>query len=156
MLIPLLTALHVVMVVLWIGGVAFVTVIIFPMLLTMEDSLEKVLLFQRVENKFARQARFYAWMTGLTGGILLYLTREYSLLFTLRGVGITTMLLAWLVYVFILTFEKRLFKVLFSHPEKLDSSQVFSRLNIFHWFILGLSLLAVFAGVFTGHGGSPN
>jgi uncharacterized membrane protein len=38
-LISFLTALHVVVVVLWIGGVAFVTIIVFPMLLKMEDSL---------------------------------------------------------------------------------------------------------------------
>lgn len=151
MLVPLLTALHVVTIVLWIGGVAFVTIIIFPMLLRMEDSLEKVLLFQRVENKFARQARSYAWMAGITGGILLYLTGQYSILFTLNGLGVTIMLLVWLIYTFILTFEKRIFKVLFSQPEKLDTSKVFRRLNLFHWFIMGLSLLAVFVGVYSGH-----
>lgn len=151
MLVPLLTALHVVTIVLWIGGVAFVTIIIFPMLLRMEDSLEKVLLFQRVENKFARQARFYAWVAGITGGLLLYLTGGYRMLFTLSGLGITIMLLVWLIYTFILTFEKRIFKVLFSQPEKLDTSKVFRRLNLFHWFIMGLSLLAVFVGVYSGH-----
>lgn len=153
MIIPLLIALHVLTVVLWIGGVAFVTVIIFPMLIRMEDSLEKVLLFQRVENKFARQARFYALVAGITGVILLYLTGEYRMLFTLSGLGITIMLLAWSIYTFILTFEKRIFKVLFSQPEKLDTARVFRRLNVFHWFILGLSLAAVFVGVFSGHGG---
>lgn len=153
MIIPLLIALHVVTVVLWIGGVAFVTVIIFPMLLTMEDSLEKVLLFQRVENKFARQARFYSWTVGITGAILLLLTGQHRILFTLKGLGITIMILVWLIYTFILTFEKRIFKVLFSQPEKLDTAKVFMRLNVFHWFVLGLSLLAVFAGVFSGHGG---
>lgn len=151
MLVPLLTALHVVTIVLWIGGVAFVTIIIFPMLLRMEDSLEKVLLFQRVENKFARQARFYAWVAGITGGLLLYLTGGYRMLFTLSGLGITIMLLVWLIYTFILTFEKRIFKVIFSQPEKLDTSKVFRRLNLFHWFIMGLSLLAVFVGVYSGH-----
>lgn len=60
MFVPLLIAIHVVTVVLWIGGVAFVTIIIFPMLLRMEDSFEKVMLFQRVENKFAKQARIYS------------------------------------------------------------------------------------------------
>lgn len=153
MLIPLLTALHVVLVVLWIGGVAFVTVIIFPMLQTMEDSFEKVFLFQRIENKFARQARFYAWTTGITGVILLYLTDQFRILFTMRGLAITIMLLAWLIYIFILTFEKKIFKALYSQTEKLDISKIFLRLNVFHWFILGLSLLAVFTGVFSGHGG---
>lgn len=153
MLVPLLIALHVVTIVLWIGGVAFVTIIIFPMLVTMEDSLEKVLLFQRVENKFARQARVYAWVAGITGGILLYLTGEYRILFSINGIGVTAMLIVWLIYTFILTFEKRIFKVLFSQQEKLDTAKIFRRLSIFHWFVLGLSLAAVFTGVLSGHGG---
>lgn len=33
MMIPLLIAIHVITIVLWIGGVSFVTIIIFPMLL---------------------------------------------------------------------------------------------------------------------------
>ena len=41
MLVPVITAIHVVTVLLWIGGVSFVTIIIFPMLVRMGDSLEK-------------------------------------------------------------------------------------------------------------------
>jgi len=153
MAVPLLTAIHVTIVVLWIGGVAFVTIIIFPLLLRMEDSFEKVLLFQRVENRFAKQARAYAWTAGITGGILLYLTGQQRALFTLNGLGATVMLMVWVVYTLVLTFEKKIFEVLFSQPEKLDAAKIFVRLNTFHWAVLGLSLAAVFIGVWTGHGG---
>ncbi len=153
MIVPLLTAIHVTTVVLWIGGVSFVTIIIFPMLLGMEDSFEKVLLFQRMENRFAWQARIYAWTAGITGGLLLYLTGEYRELFTMNALGPTVMLIVWLLYTIVLTFEKKIFGVLFSQPGKLDSAKIFARLNAFHWIILGLSLLAVFIGVWTGHGG---
>ncbi|HUO77343.1 MAG TPA: hypothetical protein VMU21_07165 [Thermodesulfovibrionales bacterium] len=153
MFVPLLTALHVTVVVLWIGGVAFVTIIIFPMLLKMEDSFEKVLLFQRVENRFAKQARAYAWTAGITGAILLYLTGQHRALFTLNGLGATVMLMVWLVYTLVLTFEKKIFALFFSQPEKLDAAKIFVRLNTFHWLVLGLSLAAVFIGVWTGHGG---
>lgn len=153
MIIPLLIAIHVVTVVLWIGGVSFVTIIIFPMLLKMEDSFEKVMMFQRVENRFAKQARIYSIITGVTGGLLLYLEKGYSLIFTRAGIGITIMFIAWLIYVLVLLFEKNIFKTLFSQTEKLDTAKIFFSLNIFHWFLLGLSLLAVGAGVWTGHGG---
>jgi len=153
MLVPIIIAIHVTTIVLWIGGVAFVTIIIFPMLLRMEDSLEKMLLFQRVENKFAKQARIYAWTAGVTGGLLLYMTGEHGGLFTLNGLGATVMLMVWLVYILVLTFEKRIFAVLFAHREKLDDAKLFVRLNTFHWIILGLSLSAVFLGVWSGHGG---
>jgi len=119
----------------------------------MEDSFEKVLLFQRVENKFAKQARIYAWTAGITGGLLLYLTGEHREVFTINTLGPTVMLIVWLFYILVLTFEKKIFAVLFSKPDKLDAAKVFLRLNIFHWVILGLSLTAVFVGVWTGHGG---
>ena len=153
MVVPFLIALHVTIVVLWIGGVAFVTIIIFPLLLRMDDSFEKVLLFQRVENRFANQARAYAWAAGITGAILLYLTGQHRALFTLDGLGVTVMLIVWIVYTLVLTFEKKIFGVLFSQPERLDAAKIFVRLNTFHWVVLGLSLAAVFIGVWTGHGG---
>lgn len=153
MLIPLLTAIHVITIILWIGGVAFVTVNIFPILMRMEDSLEKVRYFQAVENRFARQARLYALIAGITGAVILSLENGWSGLFSKRGLGILVMLLAWLVYVLILTFERNIFKVLFKDPGQ-DVSRIFFKLNIFHWFILSVSFLAVFFGVFLGHGGS--
>lgn len=153
MLIPLLTALHVTIVVLWIGGVAFVTIIIFPMLLEMGDSLEKVLMFQRVESVFAKQARYYAWIAGITGFLLLYLKGMHTLLFTQNTVGVSIMLIAWAFYTFVLTFEKRIFKIIFSDPGKYDPTKIFVLLARFHWIILGVSLGAVFFGVWAGHGG---
>ena len=152
-LIPILIAIHVTTVVLWIGGVAFVTVIVFPMLLRMENSLEKVIFFQGVESRFAKHARFYAWTAGITGGVILYLTGMYRALFTMDTIGITIMLIAWVFYISVLTFEKRLFKIIFIRPEKFDTTRVFQKLAAFHWFVLCLSLSAVFIGVWGGHGG---
>ena len=153
MFVPLLTAIHVTIVVLWIGGVGFVTVIIFPLLLQMDDSLEKVLMFQRVESIFAKQARYYAWITGISGFLLLYMKGLHTLLFTRYTVGVSTMLVAWVFYTFILTFEKKIFKIIFSDPNKYDAAKIFHRLARFHWIILGISLAAVFFGVWAGHGG---
>lgn len=153
MLAPLLISIHVIAIILWIGGVAFVTINIFPILMRMEDSLEKVRYFQAVENRFARQARLYALIAGITGAIILFLENGWSGLLSRRGMGILVMILAWLVYVLILTFEKSIFKMLFKEPTQ-DVTKIFFKLNIFHWFILTVSFLAVFLGVFLGHGGS--
>jgi uncharacterized membrane protein len=150
-LISFFTALHVTVVVLWIGGVAFVTAIIFPMLLKMEDSLEKALMFQRIEGRFARHARIYVVITGISGFALLYLTGRFGDLFTAGGFGITTMLVVWFVYGLVLTFEKKIFQFLFDRPDKIDPEKVFFRLSAFHWVVLALSLLAIAAGVWEGH-----
>lgn len=153
MLIPLLIALHVLSVVIWIGGVAFVTIIVFPMIIRMESSLEKVIFFQGVEHRFAKIAKITVTIVGITGGWLLYLTGEASYLFTLNGLGPTIMLLVWAFYVLVLLFEGRLFKVIFSGEAQRDTAKVFFRLSAFHWVVLGLSMLAVGVGVFAAHGG---
>lgn len=154
MAVPILTAIHVVTVVLWIGGVSFVTIVIFPMLLETGDSLEKVLMFQRVETVFARQARYYAWIAGITGFLLLYLKGMETLLFTKQTIGVSIMLVAWIFYTLVLTFEKRIFKTIFSDSSKYDATKIFRLLARFHWVILIVSLGAVFFGVWAGHGGT--
>ena len=153
MLIPLLIAVHVVTILLWIGGVAFVTIIIFPLIQRMGSSFDAVMLFQGVEHRFARHARMYVAVAGITGFLLLFLMGLQRLLFTKEGIGITLMLIAWAFYLLVLLFEKRIFSKVFGKPEKFETKQVFRALGAFHWFVLGLSLLAVFAGVWQGHGG---
>ena len=153
MLLPLLIAIHVVAVVIWIGGVAFVTMVIFPMILRMEGSLEKMLFFQGTEHRFAKIAKISVGVVGATGGWLLSLTGEWRILFTFAGIGPTLMLIIWIMYVLVLLFEARLFKLIFRGEAQQDTSKVFARLAAFHWVVLGLSLLAVATGVWAGHGG---
>src|SRR5512143_2720577 len=153
MLLPFLTAIHVLGVVVWIGGVAFVTIIVFPMLLRMEGSLEKMLLFQGVEHRFAKIAKISVAAVGITGAWMLQITGEWRTLFSAGGIGPTLMLIVWIFYLLVLLFEARLFKVLFRGEAQQDTSRVFFRLSAFHWVVLGLSLLAIGVGVWAGHGG---
>jgi uncharacterized membrane protein len=64
-------ALHVVGVVLWIGGVAFVTTTLIPPLRKMVDTDKRLVLFEQLEGKFAFQARIVTLVTGLTGFYML-------------------------------------------------------------------------------------
>jgi uncharacterized membrane protein len=153
MIIPLLLAVHVLGVIIWIGGVAFVTIVVFPMITRMEGSLEKVLFFQGVEHRFAKIAKAMVLIVGLTGAALLMLMGEWGQLFSSEGIGPTLMLIVWTFYVLVLLFEGRLFKIIFRGEAQQDTAKVFFRLTVFHWVVLGLSLLAVAVGVLAGHGG---
>jgi uncharacterized membrane protein len=46
-------ALHVVSVVLWIGGVAFVTTVLLPAIRRLKSLQERMRLFDRIEQRFA-------------------------------------------------------------------------------------------------------
>jgi len=137
---------HVLSIVIWIGGVAFVTMIIFPMIQRTENSLEQVMMFQGVEHRFGKIAKAMVIIAGLSGS---YLVHKNGL-----SVGVWIMIIVWAVYASLLFFlEKPLFKKLFSKPsgEELDTKQVFFRLQVFHWIVLVLSFFAVAAGIWTGH-----
>lgn len=153
MSVSILIAVHVLGVVVWIGGVAFVTMIVFPMITRMEDSFEKVLFFQGIEHRFAGIAKSAVAVVGLTGGWLLYITREWRILFSMAGIGPTLMVLVWTFYLFVLLFEGRIFKMIFKGSAQQDSVKIFSLLSRFHWVVLGVSLLTVGVGVWAGHGG---
>ena len=154
--VSILTALHVIGVVIWIGGVAFVTMIVFPMLSRMDNSLEKVLFFQGIEHRFAKIAKVSLAVVGLTGGWLLYETGEWRILFSTAGIGPTLMLAVWAFYLLVLLFEGKIFGILFKGKAEQDANKIFALLSRFHWVVLGLSLLAIGVGVWAGHGGAAH
>jgi uncharacterized membrane protein len=59
--------LHVVGVVLWIGGVAFVTAVLLPAVKRLREPAERIAFFEKMEAGFARQARATTLVTGLNG-----------------------------------------------------------------------------------------
>jgi uncharacterized membrane protein len=137
--------LHIMSVVVWIGGVTFVTLITFPMILRMDKSLEMVMMFQGTEHRFVKIAKVMVILAGLSGFYLLY---EKGL-----STAVIIMIVIWAFYTSLLIgLEKILFAKLFGKPEdQKDTKQVFKILQIFHWVILGLSFIAIAAGVYEAH-----
>jgi uncharacterized membrane protein len=137
--------IHILSVVIWIGGVSFVTLVTFPMILRMDKSLEMVLMFQGVEHRFAGIAKVMVVLAGLSGFYLIY---EKGL-----SLAVWIMIIIWAFYASLLFgLEKLIFKKLFSKPEdQSDMKKVFNLLQTFHWVVLGLSFLAIVAGVYEAH-----
>ena len=64
-------ALHVLAVVLWIGGVAFVTMVLLPAVRNIQASADRVVFFETLERRFSGQARWTTTLAGLTGFYML-------------------------------------------------------------------------------------
>ena len=64
--------MHVLGVVLWIGGVAFVTTVLLPSLRCNTDPARRLELFENLEGRFAWQARIVTLVTGITGFYMLH------------------------------------------------------------------------------------
>ena len=69
-------ALHVLAVVLWIGGVGFVTTVLLPAVRRLKTPAERVTFFDAIERRFAWQARATTLLGGLTG---FYMTTRLDL-----------------------------------------------------------------------------
>lgn len=115
-----LVYLHVISVVIWIGGVSFVTLIVFPALGRMEDSMAKVSFFMGFEKMFQLLAKILIIIVGSTG-ILLFLERGGFVALTQEETFLLSYkFFIWLFY-FILLFgaEKRLMAFLFLQRQPL-------------------------------------
>ena len=149
--------LHVLAVIFWIGGLAFVTILIFPSLYKMPEALQKVLFFQRIEHRFAPLARLYSAVVGITGIIMVVYTGWYRLLFTKEGFFLTLMFLIWVMWTVMLfglepLVIKKMLDSMAKGEGKLDIDTVFKRMNVLHWVLLMLSMAAAASGVLFAHG----
>ncbi len=153
MFLTILLIVHVIAVIIWIGGVAFVTLVIFPMMYRTEGSLQKALLFQGVEHRFAGLVKWLLGIVGATGIYMLYAEFGFGVLLEKRGLGILIMLVAWALYTTIILLERRIFGRIFADPEKIDMDRALRMINGMHWFLLTISFSAVAAGIWFAHGG---
>ena len=69
--VTLVRALHVLVVVLWIGGVAFVTTVLLPAVRDLHAPAERVVFFETFERRFGTQARVTTVLAALSGFYML-------------------------------------------------------------------------------------
>ncbi len=148
---------HVLTVIIWIGGLAFVTMLIFPSMYRMTETLQKVLFFQRIEHRFAPLARIYAAITGLSGFGMLFYSGRHSLLFTRAGLFLTIMIIIWVLWVVMLfglepIIIRKMLDRMMKGDKKLDVDAVFKRMNLMHWILLAVSLTAAGSGIMFARG----
>ncbi|MBI5885276.1 MAG: hypothetical protein HZB85_01675 [Deltaproteobacteria bacterium] len=153
----LMHIIHLLTVILWIGGLAFVTVIMLPIAINTKEPLQKVLSFQRVEHRFAKQARIYNVITGASGFVMLYINGWHHLLFTRQGLALTVMTMIW-VFWFVMLWGlepliiRKMLDKMMKGEEKMDIDGVFRKMVKLHWVMMAVSLVAAAAGALTAHG----
>jgi len=146
-------AIHVLGVVLWIGGVAFVTTTLIPSLRKMSDSDKRVALVEQLEGKFAFQARIVTLITGLTGFYMLDYMQAWERYQQSQFWWIHLMTIIWLVFTVVLFVLEPL--ILHRHFKMMateNSDRAFTLLHRMHKALLALSLITVFGTVAGVHG----
>ena len=146
-------AFHVLGVVLWIGGVAFVTTTLIPSLRKMSDSDMRLALFEQLEGKFAFQARIVTLITGLTGFYMLDYMQAWERYQQIQFWWIHLMTIIWLVFTVVLfVLEPLILHRRFKTMAAENSDRAFTLLHRMHKVLLVLSLITIFGTVAGVHG----
>lgn len=152
--IALIRALHVAGVVLWIGGVAFVTSVLLPAVRQLKTPEERVAFFEAIESKFAWQARGSTLLVGITG---FYITHAWNLWARFNHVHfwwMHGMVAIWLLFTIMLFVAEPLFlHRWFIENAKRNPEATFQRIEWLHRGLLTLSLMTVIGAVSGSHGG---
>jgi uncharacterized membrane protein len=146
-------ALHILGVVLWIGGVAFVTTVLLPSVKRLASPAERVALFDAIESQFAWQARFTTLLVGGTGLYLVYVWNLWDRFLTLRFWWMHAMVAVWTIFTVLLFVAEPLFLHRWFHETaKADPERTFRRIEVLHWLLLTISLVTVAGAVAGSHG----
>ena len=145
--------LHVLAVILWIGGVAMVTTVIIPAIKRMKSKEEQIETFEKIEGRFAIQAKITTLITGLTGFYMLYALDAWDRYYDYKFWWVHAMTLIWILFTVVLyILEPLLLHKLFKKYAMENPKNTFNIIHRAHYFLLILSLITT-AGVVAGSHG---
>jgi uncharacterized membrane protein len=140
--------IHVLGVVLWIGGVAFVTLVLLPALIKSQSPDKRLQLFESLEGKFSFQAKITTLVTMLSGIYMLdYMDAWYRYL-DIQYWWLHLMTFIWLLFSLVLfVFEPLFLHAWFKQQAQINSEKTFARIYLMHKILLSLSLIAISGAV---------
>jgi uncharacterized membrane protein len=148
-------ALHVLAVVIWIGGVAMATTVVLPAVRRGDLGEDRLQAFQAIEHRFVWQARTAVIVVGLTG---LYMTWRLDLWGRFQVVAfwwMHAMVCVWLLFAFVLFVAEPF--ILHRHFGRWATEQpdiALAWLHRAHWVLLALSAVTILGAVAGSQGWS--
>lgn len=144
-------ALHVLGVVHWIGGVAMVTLVILPAL---RDQGGDLAAFERLEGRFARQARLSTLLVGATGFWMTHLLGAWDRFRDPALWWMHAMVALWAIFTLMLFVAEPLFlHRWFRDRARRDPPGTLRLVHRLHVVLLLLSTVTVLGAVLGAHGG---
>jgi uncharacterized membrane protein len=145
--------LHVLCVVLWIGGVAMVTTVLLPTVKHFRSAEERVEFFEKIERRFAWQARFTTLLTGLSGFYLLHALDAWDRYASGHFWWLHAMTLTWLLFTLMLfVLEPLILHRKLAEAARRAPESTFAAITRMHWILLTLSLVTIAGAVAGSHG----
>ncbi|MBT4521129.1 MAG: hypothetical protein HOC23_14095 [Halieaceae bacterium] len=146
-------ALHVIGVVVWIGGVAFVTTVLIPSLKKVANTDDRLALFEQLEGKFSLQAKVSTLLTGVTGYYMLEVMNAWGRYQYLSFWWMHLMTFVWAVFTLVLfVLEPLVLHRWFAQRATENSDSAFTWLHRMHIVLLTLSCIAIVGAMAGAHG----
>ena len=147
--------LHVLGVVLWIGGVAFVTLVLLPAMKRVPEPSGRLERFESLESGFARQAKGTTLLTGLSGFYLVHRLNAWGRFADPAFWWMHAMVLMWGVFTLMLfVLEPLWLHAWFRARSQRDPEGTLALVTRLHWVLLGASLITIAGAAAGSHGWS--
>ncbi|MGN6375912.1 MAG: hypothetical protein ACTHMG_10185 [Sphingomonas sp.] len=148
-------ALHVLAVVIWIGGVSMATMVALPAVRRGDLGTDLLRAFQAFEHRFVWQARSAIILVGLTGFYMMARLDLWDQFHNLAFWWMHAMVCLWLIFAFVLFIgEPFILNRYFRNWATRRPEVAFAWLHRVHWVLLALSLITIFGAVAGSHGWS--
>lgn len=142
---------HVLAVLLWIGGVAFVTTVALPAVRRENPPAERLRAFHRLEGRFAPQAQLWVFLAGASGFWMVWRADLWHRFADPASWWMIAMLAVWTVFAVMLF----ILEPLVIHrrmDESTNPAKDFQRVETMHRVLLAASLITVGGAVGGSHG----
>lgn len=151
--VALARTVHVLSVLHWFGGVAFVTSVVLPAVSRLAEPAQRLALFEAIERRFARQVRISVPLAGLSGAYMAGRLDIWPRFIEPSSWWLTAMAAVWLLFMAILfVLEPLVLHDWFNRRALDDPDGTFALVQRLHWILLAAGTATAAAGVLGARG----
>ena len=146
-------AVHVLSVIHWMGGVAFVTMVVLPAIMAVAEPHRRLALFEAVESRFSAQVKVSVPLAGLSGAYMAERLDDWERFLRPANWWLMAMALLWLLFMAILfVVEPFVLAGRLRRWAASDPDGTFRFIERAHWVLLCAGAVVAAAGVLGAHG----
>lgn len=146
-------AIHVLAIVHWIGGLAFVTAVVLPAVFRLSDSARRVAAFEEIEGRFSAHAKVSVTLAGLSGLYMTWRLDAWDRFAEAAYWWMHAMVVIWALFTMVLFIAEPLFLQAWFHRRAArDPDGTLAWIRRAHWILLTASAITLAGAVLGAHG----
>ena len=151
--VDLVRVVHVLCVLHWFGGVAFVTAVVLPAVSRLPEPALRLQMFEMIEQRFAGQVRLSVPLAGASGFYLAERLDAWPRFIEPGGWYLAAMAIVWLLFMVVLfVLEPLVLHDWFARRALADPDSAFALASRLHWILLVAGTATAAGGVLGAHG----